>query len=665
MTHKKNSSLRRKLVLVMLPVVILSYCITFMGTLSNTKKILQRKASEQMALVTSSVNNEMSAEVNRVLGIMENVKTSLNKSCATESDIKDYIYSVADAYTDIIPAGIYCGLCSGVYIDKMWTPDADWVMEERPWYQEGLTCEEVTFGEMYLDANTNEYIISAFTNIKNSSGTVIGVACADIKMDDLAKILTESRIFENGYVYAIDRITGMVFGNGTDTEQNGLFIQDIDDEYSKKILELIESGTYNTVEEFNDQYFCLSEVPKSNFVTVCRASKSDVEADLESVQKSSFMTSLFGVIFLCAAVFVAISFFLNPISGILHVISSMHDLDLTQRTQIKGSDEFAAMADSMNQFADQLYGVMGQMKNAISEIDNKADVNADIATEMNNMAAQQSQALTKLMDTMSELSNAINGIADNTTRLTDNIVDTNEAAVLVEGKVEETIRVINDGRDEMEKMTNTMSQISDISSDLQNAIDDMEQGLNGINTMVYVINDIADQTSLLSLNASIEAARAGEAGHGFAVVAEEIRMLADDCANSVEDIVKTTKQMGTLVQTVTEKAMNNMQMIQNGNETVVRTNDTFHRIHDIAGEINGAIASVGYSLVNMERLATEMAANTQEQSAGTESVLEDCRQVMHIAEAFNTKGNEMEHAGDQLKELSSELTAMVDQFKVD
>ena len=186
MKQMKNGSLRRKLVLVMLPVVILSYCVTFVATLSNTKKILQRKASEQMALLTSSVNNEMSAEVNRVLGIMENVKTSLTKSCASESDIKDYIYGVADAYTDIIPAGIYCGLCNGTYIDKMWTPDADWVMEERPWYQEGLDCDEVTFGEMYLDANTNEYIISAFTNIKDSSGTVIGVACADIKMDGLA-----------------------------------------------------------------------------------------------------------------------------------------------------------------------------------------------------------------------------------------------------------------------------------------------------------------------------------------------------------------------------------------------------------------------------------------------------------------------------------------------
>lgn len=665
MKRIKGGSLRRKLVLVMLPVVILSYCVTFMVTLSNTKKILQGKASEQMALITSSVNNEMSADVNRVLGIMENVKTSLNKSCVTEEDIKDYIYSVADAYTDIIPAGIYCGLCSGTYIDKMWTPDADWVMEERPWYQEGLNCDEVTFGEMYLDANTNEYIISAFTNIKDSSGTVIGVACADIKMDGLAEILTGSKIFENGYVYAIDKITGMVFGNGVDTEQNGLFIQDFDDEYSKKILDLIESETYNTVKEYNNQYFCLSEVPNSNFVTVCRASKSDVEADLKGVQKSSFMTSLFGVIVLCAAIFVAISFFLNPISGILRVINSMHDLDLTERAKTGGNDEFATMANSMNQFADQLYDVMGQMKSAITEIDNKADVNAGIATEMNDMAEQQSQALTKLMDTMSELSNAINEIADSTTNLTENIVDTNEAATLVEGKVDETIQFISEGRDEMEKMTNTMSQISDISTDLQNAINNVEQGLNGINAMVYVINDIADQTSLLSLNASIEAARAGEAGHGFAVVAEEIRTLADDCANSVEDIVRTTRQMESLVQTVTEKAVDNMRMIQNGNEVVVRTNNTFRKIHDIAGEINGALVSVGQSLSNMESLATDMAASTEEQSASTESVLDDCKRAMHIAEDFNTQGDEMEKAGDQLKELSSELTAMVDQFKVD
>ncbi len=660
-----KGSLRKKLILVMLPVVILSYLVTFLVTLSNTKDILQENASEQMMLMTSSVNNDMSAEINQVLGIMENVKTSVEKSCNSNTEIKDYIYSVADAYTDIIPAGIYCGLTDGTYIDKMWTPDADWIMQERPWYQEGLTCDEVTFGEMYLDSNTNQYIISAFTNIKNDSGEVIGVACADIAMDGLEEILTTSKVFEDGYVYAIDEVTGMVFGNSKDTEQNGLLVQDLTDDNSKKICSMIEEGTFDTVVEYNDNYYCLSKVAKSNYVTVCCATKADVESDLKGVETSSLVTSLLGVLVLSVAIFVALSFFLNPITGIMGVIDRMQNLDLTERANSSGNDEFGAMANSMNTFADNLHGVMGDMKNAITEIDAKADMNADIASEMNSMAEQQNDALSKLMSTMADLSLAINDIAESTTTLTERVVDTNEATTLVEGKVDETLHYVDTGRDEMSKMTTTMTQISDISEGLQSAVLDVEQGLQGINAMVNVINDIADQTSLLSLNASIEAARAGEQGRGFAVVAEEIRTLADDCANSVVDIVKTTKEMDTLVKAVVEKTTHSLQMIQDGNAVVVRTNETFYKINDIINEINAAIMEISSSIADIEQVATDMAASTQEQSANTESVLGDCEQAMTISERFNSEGEEMANAGQQLKQLSGELTAMVEQFKVD
>ena len=660
-----KGSLRKKLILVMLPVVILSYLITFLVTFFNTRKILQEDASEQMTFVTASVNNEMSAEINRVLGIMENVQTSVEKSCSTPEEIKDYIYGVADAYTDIIPFGIYCGLTNGTYIDKMWTPDGDWVMEERPWYQEGLLCDEVTFGEMYLDANTNQYIISAFANVRNDSGQVIGVVCADITMDKLAEILTSSKVFEDGYIYAIDKVTGMVFGNSKETEKNGLLIQDLTDSRSEEIVSLMEAGTYNTVVSYDNRYYCLSEVAGSNYVTVCCATKDDVEADLKSVQTSSLLTSLFGVIVLCLAIFIALSFFLNPISGIMGVIERMQNLDLTQRARSSGDDEFGAMANSMNMFADNLHGVMGDMKNAITEIDDKADINASISSEMSSMAEQQNDALSKLMATMADLSMAINDIADNTTTLTERVVDTNEATTLVEAKVDETIHFVDTGREEMAKMTITMSQVSDISESLRQAVLDVEQGLNGINAMVNVINDIADQTSLLSLNASIEAARAGERGRGFAVVAEEIRILADDCANSVVDIVKTTRDMDELVKAVVEKTTDSLHMIQDGTDVVMRTNDTFHKINSIIVEINDAINNIGESIADVERVATDMAASTQEQSANTESVLEDCEQAMNISECFNSKGEEMAAAGQQLKELSGALASMVEQFKVD
>ncbi len=664
MRQMKKGSLRKKLVLVMLPVVILSYLVTYLATFMNTKNILQDHAREQMTLLTTSVCNEMATDVNHILGIMENVKNSVEKSCTTEKEIEDYIYGVADAYPDIIPAGIYCGLCSGTYIDKLWTPDADWVMEERPWYQEGLKCDEVTFGEMYLDANTNQYIISAYTNIKDSSGNVIGVACADVAMDNLAEILTDATIFENGYVFAVDKVTGMIMGNSKEPDQNGLLIQDLNDEYSQKILSMIENGTFETVEELDGEYFCLREVPNSNFVTVCRATKADVEADLAGVQKTSMFTSLLGIVFLCVVMFVAISYFLNPITGIMDVINHMHALDLTERAKAGRNDEFGTMAESMNSLADNLHGVMGQMKGAITEIDGKADVNAGIATDMHEMAKQQTQALSKLINTMSELSGAINDIAEGTTRLTGNVVDSNAATSLVEKKVDESLGYINSGRGEMDKMTETMSEISDVSSDLQAAVEDVQEGLHGINAMVSVINDIADETRLLALNASIEAARAGEAGKGFAVVADEIRTLADDCANSVVDIVNTTQKMDTLVQVVTEKTTMNMEKIQSGNEVVTRTGETFQQINAVIEEISEAIMRVGHTLSDMESVATDMVASTEEQSANTESVLNDCEQVMHIAENFNAEGEEMASAGQQLKELSAGLASMVEKFKV-
>lgn len=661
----KKGSIRRNLILVILPVVILCYSITFLVTFFNTRRILQQNASEQMSLLTKSVNNDMSAEVNRVLGIMENVKTSVEKACDSEEEIKAYIYGVADAYTDIIPAGIYCGLCSGEYIDKMWTPDDDWVMEERPWYQEGLGCDEVTFGEMYLDSNTGEYIISAFSNIRNNDGDVIGVICADIKMDGLADILTGAGIFDDGYVYAVDRVTGMIFGNGMETEKNGFYIQDFDDAYSKKICEMIDNGTYDEVEQYKGRYFCLSEVPDSNFVTVCSATKEDVEANLAGVWKSSLLTSVLGVIFLCVTILIALSYFLNPIGGIMNVIGKMHELDLTERVKSGKKDEFGVMADSMNLFADNLHGVMGEMKAAITEIDRKADVNAGIADEMNGMAEQQSTSLSKLMDTMSELSGAINEIAENTSKLSEHVVDTNESAELVENKVEETIKLVGSGHSEMENMTSSMTRISSISTDLQRAVHDVEQGLNGINEMVNVINGIVAQTSLLSLNASIEAARAGEAGRGFSVVADEIRNLAENCSNSVIDIVNTTRAMDDLVKIVTDKAAENMQVVEEGNAVVRRTVDAFHKINANIGEINDAIISVGQSISHMESVAVGMAASTEEQSAGTESVLGDCEHAMEIAVKFNAEGEKMAQVGEELKALSDALAAMVGQFKVD
>ena len=91
----------------------------------------------------------------------------------------------------------------------MWTPDADWVMKERPWYIQGIKADDVTFGDMYLDADTGSYIVSVFTNISDQQGNVIGVISADVQLDAIEQILREEKIFNNGYAYAVEKVMGL------------------------------------------------------------------------------------------------------------------------------------------------------------------------------------------------------------------------------------------------------------------------------------------------------------------------------------------------------------------------------------------------------------------------------------------------------------------------
>ncbi len=661
--NRAKISLQSKMTLVMLPVVLLVFTLTFVFTYFNTKEILDENASQQMTLLVSSVNNEMSAELGNVVGVMENVKTSMERSCETNEELQEYLFSIADAYTDVIPAGIYCGLTNGTYLDKMWTPDEDWVMEERPWYVDGLEKEEVSFGEMYLDANTNQNIISIYTNLKRE-GEVIGVLCADVQLDSLESILKNKKIFEEGYIYAIDKTSGFIFGNTKNTKENGQLVTDLTDEQNKAITQMIKDKKFNAVQLCGSEYICVSEVPNTNFVTVCRVDKSDVESQLYGMEMYSISITLAGIILLCAVIFITLRHYLNPIKKILAMIVRMNALDLTERAKVNKSDELGVMAGSMNNLADNLQGVMGDMKEAVDKVDGKADINANTASQLSVLAEKQNQSVETLMGIMEKVSVTIADLAKGANKLTNSVEDTNVATDVVKDKVQESVQYIRSGNDEMDKMTDTMTEISQLSADLQKAVNNVHEGLRGINDMVQVINDIADQTSLLSLNASIEAARAGEAGKGFAVVASEIRTLADNCANSVVDIVNTTQKMDALVETVIDKTTASIDKIKDGNEAVERTNATFHKINSVISEINDAIGSVSKSIAGVEDVAADMVANAQEQSAGAESVLTACDGVREVAEQFTSEGILMAQSGKELKELSYGLADMVDKFKV-
>ena len=478
------------------------------------------------------------------------------------------------------------------------------------------------------------------------------------------QILTEKSVFGGGYVYAIDRITNMILSNRADESQNGQIITDLSDSVSNRVATLLSSNSFDQIVLEKDNYILLGEVPDTNFVTVSVVSKKDVESSLNGLELSIALGSLIGSIWICVIIYIALRIFLRPVNKITGMIDKMHELDLTERTQITSKDEFGTMSNKMNQFADDLRDVVLHIEHAIEAVDEKAITNESAATRLGGLAHEQNTSIQNLQATMQQIAEAIRGLAENASHLNREISDANLAASSVESKVKEAIEDVKSGQNEMTHMTNTMNEISRLSDDLQNAVNNMRGGLDGIRSMVDVINDVATQTNLLSLNASIEAARAGEAGKGFAVVAEEIRTLADQCASSVVDIVEKTQDLENQVDDVIRATTGSINKIQYGNETLERTSETFGHIQNQINGIHDAMADVVRSVSGIEAVAADMAASSEEQSASTSSALGDCEQMIEIAEQFNKEGTEVENSGRELKELSLKLDETVEKFRV-
>lgn len=665
MDKRKFISIKNKIILILIPIVIVTYSLVCTMTVVQMNRELKDNLSTEIDLTSQIVGGKISTIVEKTVGIMVNVKKSIENGKADAASVQEYLYRVADAYPESIPTGIYCGLEEGVYIDKMWTPDDPaWVMKERPWYVEGLKADEVTFGETYLDGMTGSYIASVYTNLKNSAGKVFGVISADIPIDNIASITVGRTLFENGYVYIVDGYSGMIFGNGKDAEKNGQLLDEQTDTLSAQIAQDIAENRFGTICQSEGNYYNLQKVNGTNFITVSVVPVSDITNVLRSFALKTIFTSLAGFLLLIVGSYLLMTRMLKPLSKISGMINRMYQLDMTESLEIRQQDEFGQIAGQLNDLAASLRETMTLCRESTSALKEKAEGNMEGAESITETSGMQKQSMENLTVTMNEFSKAIETVAEGATTLAANVNNVSVSVNSMNEKIAETFQSAESGITEMEQLRENIQGVSASSGELQQAIDDVKAGLNGINEMVNIIEGIASQTNLLSLNASIEAARAGEMGKGFAVVASEIRTLADDSQASVQSIIETTGKLDHLVSIVLEKAQNNIELIASSDTAAERVDGAFTVICDNIENINDSSSQIEREMKKVDGIASDMAATTQEETASIEVVLNTCKEMMEKSGIVQVSARELNATGKDLNLIAENLKTQVDKFKV-
>ncbi len=326
----------------------------------------------------------------------------------------------------------------------------------------------------------------------------------------------------------------------------------------------------------------------------------------------------------------------KPITAMIERLKRIADGDLTQRVEVKRRDEFGELADSFNVSVKKLHDTIVEVETATHEVASAATQISASSDEMAKGISEQTQQVTQVSAAVEQMSASIVEVARKS----------GEAA----NNAGEAGRVAAEGGHTVDQTIEGMRAISEAVSASAASVTELGKRGEQIGQIIDVINDIADQTNLLALNAAIEAARAGEHGRGFAVVADEVRKLADRTTKATAEVAESIKA----IQTETGEAVQRMNagtgQVQSGVERATQAGKSLGQIVNSAKEVAGMIQSI--------------AAAAEEQSAASEEVSRNVELISSVTRQTNEGANQAASAASQLSAKAEQLQTLIGRFQV-
>ncbi|NQZ81652.1 MAG: methyl-accepting chemotaxis protein [Colwellia sp.] len=619
----------QKIIIVAASLLIL---ILTVSTITNYIS-LKNNTEENLNRAIDEIGTSVSGNIANWLNSKSDIVNAIAHSAASNMDRDVILQRVQQATKAGSFKNAYVGVEeSGEFI----LDDQDLVLPEgydargRPWYTLVKETNKSSFTEPYIDVTSNKLVLSAVAPIE-INGSFGGVTGGDIFLDDISNILNAIDFLELGYAYLV-------------TSEGKILSHPIPKYFDKNVGDLLgQTPPFNSaLNEINDsQIVSFIAIKGINSVDWYVGVVLDKEKAYQEVMDARNSAIIFGVISVLITVLLLhllLSKLMQPIHQLNIAVRgiSQGDGDLTQRLSVTTQDEIGLLSENFNDFINTVHQSMKQVHSATTTLDahigqvrERASVGIELAEQQLSRGTSVSTAVTELNSSSQEISNNATTASD----LTSAMQEESRQGMLA----------LNENIESIQNLSNIMSGSSE-------EIEKLSTETKNIVSILDVIKGISSQTNLLALNAAIEAARAGEAGRGFAVVADEVRQLAQRTQESAAEIetMIDNLQKGTLA---VVSSMSESQ--KNSAESVDKATVADEKMQLIIGSL---------TQVDSENQAVSEA--TRQQVNVIESIDEDIIQLMELSEQGVQNLQETQQACDGLQQEFKGLNELVSKFKV-
>lgn len=660
MKKKGNISIKAKLLGIIIPVVIAIILILVFTAYHVSSGIIE---SYSKNLLESSVNNQASkieAWLEENLASMQMAKTMIEKLHPDETQLQT-ILDASCGYSENYPDGLFLADANGSFLKGTDSKKQEPNPKESMWYQEGMTRVNMAVGSAHQNPDGTN-VVSA-SGLLNDGSDTVRVIAADMTLDRISVIVNSFIEMHDAEAFLVDKDSSVILASRDSDLISKTLGADGQSAFYKDVEKKVSGKSYDFC-TLDGNMTVFKEVNGTNWLLVSYVPTRVVLADLAGLRNLMIIFSIISILVLCVLIERVTHVVIRPVKEMTRVITSMASGDFTVSMKVKGNDEIAVMGRSVEHFIASMKEMIRQMGHVSDRLEKQAGSSKNVSGEMNSAANIQSQSMTELNATVDQLSVSVNEIAQNATQLAGVVADTKEDSDKVEDKMRTTVEVSEKGKADMESVGNALHNIEISIHNLEEAVNKVGTASGEIVDIIKLIGDIAEETNLLSLNASIEAARAGEAGRGFAVVASQIGVLAKNSADSVAHITSLINEINGLVDDAVKQVGNSASDIESSADLIHTAVDTFDQIFQNIQETSHLIEDVVEKINQVDQVATNVAAISEEQAASSDEILATSESMLQQAKSISKNSEQVEEEAGNLAESADQLADQVKQFQI-